>query len=239
MRKLLSILGLSAGLVFADPQFDVATIRPSDGGPGGFVPGVRNGRFRTTKSSLKTLIGFAYSIPEMQISGPDWIASQTFDLTATLPASAEPDQAPAMLRALLEERFHLRVHRESAEMSYYALGIAKGGFKLKPLQPGDPIPPVYGPGTPPSKGMTTLMNNGALADFAQSLARVMGRPVVDKTALAGRFFMFIRYAGPNATEPGPDILTAIQEQLGLKINAHKGPVEILKVDSLDKMPTDN
>lgn len=218
------------------PQFEVATIRLSAGGPGGFVPGVRNGRFGATNASLKALIGYAYSIPEMLISGPGWLDSQHFDVTATLPAGASQDQAALMLRALLEERFHLKSHRENVEMNQYILGIGKNGPKFKELIPGEPIPhPDFGPGTPP----TTLMVNGTLADFADSLGRTIGRPVIDKTALTGRFHLIIRYAGRNATTPGPDILTAVREQLGLKLEARKGPVEILKIDSVDKTPTEN
>lgn len=215
--------------------FEVATIRPSAGGPGGFVPGVHNGRFTTTICSLGSLIGFAFSIPEVQIHGPAWL-SQTFDVTATLPAGAAPDQAPGMLRSLLEERFHLRVHRESTEMSYYALEIVKGGFKLRPRQPDDPIPSMYGPGT---VGTATLMTNAGVAEFAQSLARVVGRPVLDKTELAGRYFLWIRYSGPNAKDSGPDVFTALQEQLGLRLASRRGPVSILVVDSVDRTPTDN
>ncbi len=238
MRKTCIILVLAAaGLAFgAEPQFEVATIRPSDGGPGGFVPGARNGRFSTTKSSLKTLIGYAYAVPEIQISGPDWIAAESFDITATLPSGADPEQAASMLRVLLEERFHLKTHRESVEMNYYALAIGKNGTKLKELIPGEPIPaPKFGPDRPPS----TLMTNGTVADFAAFLAKTMGRPILEKTGLTGRFHILIQYTPPASAEPGPDIFTAVQEQLGLKLEPQKGPVEILKVDSADKVPTDN
>jgi len=237
MSKTCIFLVLAAVVAFAaDPQFEVATIRPSAGGPGGFAPGVRNGRFYTTESSLKTLIGYAYLIPDIQISGPGWIDSQFFDITATLPAGSTPDQAPPMLRALLEERFHLKSHREMVEMNYYALTIGKDGTKLKELIPGEPIPtPKFGPDRPPS----TLMTNGTVADFAAFLAKTMGRPILDKTGLAGRFHILLQYTPPSSTLPGPDILTAMQEQLGLKLEAQKGPVDILKVDSADKAPTDN
>jgi uncharacterized protein (TIGR03435 family) len=237
MSKLSLLLALAAGLAFAaEPQFEVATIRPSVGGPGGWVPGIRNGRFSTTAFPFKALIGYAYSIPEIQISGPDWLTAESFDITATLPAGAEPDQAPLMLRALLEERFHIKTHREMIEMNYYALTIGKNGTKLKPLVPGEPIPtPKFGPDRPPS----TLMTNGTMGDFAAFLAKTMGRPVVDKTELTGRFHILLQYTPPSSTLPGPDILTAIQEELGLKLESQKGPVEILKVDSADKVPTEN
>jgi uncharacterized protein (TIGR03435 family) len=237
MRKPSLLLLLTASLAFAaDAHFEVATIRPSTGGPGGWVPGIRNGRFTTTNSSLKALIGYAYAIPEMQISGLDWLGSESFDITATLPSGVEPDQAPLMLRALLEDRFHMKTHRETIEMNYYALSIGKNGTKLKELIPGEPIPaPKFGPDHPPS----TLMTNGTIAEFAAFLAKTMGRPIVDKTGLPGRFHILLQYTPPSDTLPGPDILTAMQEQLGLKLEAQKGSVEILKVDSADKVPTDN
>jgi uncharacterized protein (TIGR03435 family) len=237
MSKTCIFLVLAAVVAFAaDPQFEVATIRPATGAPGGWVPGFRSGRFYTTESSLKTLIGYAYSIPAIQISGPGWIDSQFFDITATLPAGSTPDRAPAMLQALLADRFHVRVHRETADMNHYVLTIGKSGSKLLEIKPGDPVPSPapFGPGPP-----SIYMTNGTVADFAQGLARMLGRPVVEKTGLAGRFHIMIRYAKPNATEPGPDLLTAVQEQLGLKLEAQKGPVEILKVDSADKAPTGN
>jgi uncharacterized protein (TIGR03435 family) len=232
-----SFLVLAAGVALAQQlEFEVATIRPSAGGPGSSVPGLRNGRFSATNASLKALISYAYSMPEMLISGPAWLDSQRFDIAATLPAGGTQDQATPMLQALLEERFHLKVHRENVEMNHYVLTIGKNGPKFKELVPGEPVPPPdFGPGSPSS----TQMTNGTISDFADRLGRIMGRPVIDNTTLTGRFHLVIQYAGPNATTPGPDILTAVQEQLGLKVEAQKGPVEILKVDSADKTPTEN
>ncbi len=229
------LLLLAAGLAFAaDPEFEVASIRPATGTPGGWLPGIRNGRFYTTESSLKTLIGYAYSTPEIQISAPGWIDSEFFDITANLPVGAPAEQATLMLRTLLDQRFHLKAHREMVEMNYHALTVGKSGSKLKPLIPGEPIPPPKsGPDAPPST-LSTLMTNGIVAEFASFWARTMGRPILDKTGIAGRVHILIQYAPPASTRPGPDILTAIQEQLGLKLESQKGPVEILKVDSADR-----
>jgi uncharacterized protein (TIGR03435 family) len=143
-----------------------------------------------------------------------------------------------MLRALLEDRFHLQTHRASQEMNYYSLTIGKSGSKLKELRPGDPVPaPSFGPGTPSSM----MMTNGSVARFAASLARNLGRPVIDRTGLSGNFHIMLAFTPATSLsgDPGPDIFTAIQEQLGLKLEPQKGPVDILKVDRADKTPTEN
>jgi len=222
-------------LIAADPQFDVATVKENrSGSPGSAGPSARNGRFTGQNNSLKALISVAFAVPEFQVTGPDWLESQHFDIAATVPEGAQSAQIAPMLRALLEERFHLQTHRETVEMSYYALVVGKGGPKIKPIVPGEPIPP------PPSpKGMAVQMTNGTLQDFGEFLARSQGRPVLDKTGLPGRYHIVIAYATEHSTEPGPDIFTAIQEQLGLKLESQKGPIDVIKVDRADKVPTEN
>jgi len=228
------IAGCACALA-ADPQFDAATIKaepPAISG-GSVAPGVRGGRFGEKNESLRALIAYAYAIPRFQVAGPDWLDSARFDIEARMPDGALPEEAPAMLRALLAERFHLKTHRESTEMSYYALVVAKGGFKLKEFKPGDPAPKLtFLPGG------ASMMTNGEVQKFAGALAGAAGRPVIDKTGLTGTYFMFVSYS-PSGGEIGPDLFTAIQEQLGLKLEPQKGPVEILKVDRVDKTPVEN
>jgi len=234
-RAVLFLLPVSV-LIAADPQFEVATVKPNlSGSAGSGGPGARNGRFTGQNNSLKTLISVAFAVPEFEVTGPDWLESQHFDVTATLPQGVQPDQIAPMLRALLEQRFHLQTHRETVEMSYYALIINKGGPKIKPIVPGEPLPP------PPSpKGLAVQMTNGTVQDFGESLARhQVDRPVLDKTGLTGRYHIVITYATEHSTEPGPDIVTAIQEQLGLKLESQKGPIEVIKVDHADKTPVEN
>jgi uncharacterized protein (TIGR03435 family) len=242
-RTSLLLVFAIAGLAFAaEPQFEVATIKLNDHSDPrtGSGPGVRNGRFNAGNLTLKKLISYAYDVPEFQMKGPSWLESEHFDVTAKMPDGSPDAQAKPMLRTLLEERFHLRTHRETAEMNFYALVVGKGGSKLKEVQAGEQ---VKFPQVPPTSAM--MMTTGPLSDFAAHLAPMVGRPVVDKTGMPGTFRVFLIYASNraaaagDASDPGPDVFTAVQDQLGLKLEPQKGPVETMVVDGADKLPEEN
>jgi uncharacterized protein (TIGR03435 family) len=239
---LLCAFALAASAQTARPEFEVATVKLNDHSDPrmGSGPSVRNGRFTAGNLTLKRLVSYGYDLPEFQLKGPAWLESEHFDVAAKMPDGSPDAQAKPMLRTLLEDRFHLKSHRETAEMSYYALVVAKGGSKIKELRDGEPIPP---PNFPP--GAAAMMTNGTLASFAGQLAPVAGRPVLDKTGMTGRFHIFVTYASAraaaagDASDPGPDLFTAIQDQLGLKLEPQKGPVEFLVIDSAEKIPEEN
>jgi uncharacterized protein (TIGR03435 family) len=246
--RLFCVVAVAASAQTARPAFEVATVKPSQAnniGPYGLHvrsvgPGLRNGKVTAENVTLTTLIGSAYGVPEFQIQGPDWLGSERFDVNAKIPEGTPPDQAMPMLRTLLEERFHLQTHREMAQMNVYALVVGKSGSKIKEFRAGEAVKPPNAP-----DGSMMMMVNGTLDKFAAQLSPRVGRPVVDKTGMAGTFMVFLTYSSGGGTsvdvpsDSGPDIANAIQEQLGLKLEPQKGPVEILKVDRAEKVPEQN
>jgi uncharacterized protein (TIGR03435 family) len=196
----------------------------------------------------------AYRVKDHQISGPDWLASQRFDIVAKLPEGASREQVPEMLQSLLVERFKLALHRDKKEHTAYALVVGKNGPKLHPSEGG-----AAGPGGTIKIGRGHLeVNKTTVSNFADMLSRLVDRPVLDMTELQGRFDFTLDFApegmktfgmimgapaekpAESASEPsGPSIFTAVQEQLGLKLEARKAPVEILVIDHIEKVPTEN
>jgi uncharacterized protein (TIGR03435 family) len=221
--------------------FEVASVKPNTSGSGSSRTSGTTGQLTITNRSLKELIAMAYSVQDFQLAGPEWLGSVKFDIVAKIPAGARRDQNPAMMQALLAERFHLAVHRESKEMPAYALVVGKSGPKLQQVEPGG----------------TNMNNNGnnnsrqitaervSMAALAETLARIVEHPVVDRTALQGVYKLKLEYAPDNAKSDGPDgaagpsIYTALQEQLGLKLQTQKLPVEIVVVDRVERVPTEN
>ena len=189
-------------------------------------------------------------------------AGEGFTPPAAPPDPNTPDPMAIRLQSLLEDRFHLKIHHETKDLPIYELSISRGGSKMKlsedqsiPL-PGQPAPPPQ-PGTVPRGGLRR--NPGAMTAaavpvsfLAMSLSQQLGRPVVDKTGLQGLYDFRLQWTpdpqpaagrdagapGPPAIQDGPSIFTALQEQLGLKLDSAKGPVDIIVVDSVQK-PTEN
>jgi uncharacterized protein (TIGR03435 family) len=253
----LSSCGMFAQAPAARPAFDsfeVATIKPvaSTAKSPRFITMQGSNRFVEKDYTLKLLIAAAYNLNPRTISGgPGWLDSDHYDITALTPGEVVPtrDEQMAMLRSLLTERFKLTFHREQKEFSIFALEVAKGGSKLKETaaSPGDPsklVSIVY-----PQK-MVMPGRNATMAEFCSTLQRaVLDRPVVDKTGLAGRFDFDLEWA-PDETQfggevkaasddaPSPHLFAAVQEQLGLRLVAAKGPVEALVVDKVER-PSEN
>jgi len=191
--------------------------------------------FVARNMTLKILIQLAYGIDANKIVGiPEWMNSQGYDITAKAEGGAglSYQQLQAPLQQLLAERFHLAVHRDSKEMNGFALVVAKGGPKLEATKGVD--------GTPTMTRSEVRMQNMTLATFALLLGRPVDRPVVDRTGLTGKYDIDLKFAPINATDSQlPSIFTALQEQLGLKLEAEKQPVETLVIDHVDKVPTEN
>ncbi len=261
-------------------EFEVATVRPAApltpgnlpprSGPGTSDPERVNYRYRT----MKTLLMTAYGMPVNQVIGPPWIDSprDLFDITAKVPPGATQEQVNVMLQNLLAGRFNLVVHRETRELPFYELTVAKNGLKMKPYVE-DPNGPKFEPGKitldknggpmPPPGGLMITMSSGKRRIVASkqrvggtpglvaTLQPQLGRPVVDKTGLDGYYDYTLEFSleGASAAVPGqqqtssdsdaPDLGTAVEEQLGLKLTAKKGPVEVLVVDSGNETPTEN
>jgi uncharacterized protein (TIGR03435 family) len=250
----LSTLGLVAQSPAPRPKFDtfeVATVKPAEPGvnSGRYIVMRSNNRFVEINYSLKLLIAAAYDLNPKTISGgPDWVESAFFDITAVTPGDVRPshDEQMAMLRALLADRFQLAFHREPKDFSVYALELAKGGPKLKPTAaaPGDPT--VVGPGVLYPQRIVLPARNATMTDFTSLLQRaILDRPVVDKTGLIGKFDFDLEWApdetqfgggvpAPSTDTPAAPLFTAIQQQLGLRLEATRGTVSALVVDKAER-----
>src|SRR5260370_8355996 len=135
----------------ARPEFEVASIKPSapaQMGQGGAGVHIDGAQLRCSTLSLRDYIGVAYRLRNYQISGPDWLPNEKFDISATLPAGVPRDKVPEMMQALLEDRFQMKIHRETKDFPVYVLSVAKLGPKMKELSP-DPLHPTVNL-TPPA-----------------------------------------------------------------------------------------
>lgn len=321
MRKYL-LLGVAATIAALgqQPTFEVASIRsaaqitPDMIASGKLHIGMKidAGRVDIDFASLRDLVMQAYAVKPFQVSGPEWMAAQRFDISAKMPDGASKEQVPAMLRALLEDRFKLVAHRESRELPVYSLEVSKNGPKFKeapapvaaPPEPEGKADMVIGAGDQQVRinhdsggpGGTQTMSissaetgtmkvtmgaNGqihmemermTMATLAQTLTPMLDRPVVDHTELKGAFTIALDLSiqdmmqmartagiggagappisgapgGPGApagvvaaSDPsGGSIFISVQ-QLGLKLEKQKAPVETIVVDSAEKVPTEN
>ena len=242
----------------AKPQFEVATIKPSDPSRPGFGINVdRSGQLHTLNTNLSELIKFAYDVHPKQIVGaPAWVDSEKFDLLAKpdLPGLPSVNQMKAMMQKLIEDRFSLKFHHEKKELSVYAITVAKGGEKIKKNET-NPVP-IPGFGGRPQSGFN--VRNGTIAEFASVMqSQFMEQPVVDQTGLGDTRYDFILkwtpdpsqsagFGGAPAAAPAPvpdadappDLFLAMQQQLGLKMGTTKAAVDVMVIDKVDK-PSEN
>jgi uncharacterized protein (TIGR03435 family) len=220
----------------APEKFEVASIKliPADQ-TGTFSMSPWGGATFTARNiSMSNLIELAFGVTDKQIANIDSLGHDLYNV------SAQPEnggaltyqRAQPMLRALLEERFKLTAHRETKDVPGYVLTVAKGGPKLKPGS------------TTAGQGMILagrLINpNATISDLIFLLAHPVGKPIIDKTNLSGAFKIDLKFAPDgDAASTLPSIFTAIQEQLGLKLEAQKVPFETLVIDHCDHIPTQN
>ncbi len=214
--------------------FEVASVKHVETPPGGYHSSMNldPGRLTCSNVSLRKLIVNAYGIKDFQLVGPDWLASELYDIVATLPAGATGAQALPMMQTLLADRFHLASHRETREIPAYGLVVGKNGTSLKPVEFGRSS-------TSASPGHLTA-NKIPMDKLADFLARQVDRPVLDMTNLKGVFDFTLEWSTDEANpEAGPPIFAALQQQLGLKLEARKTPIETFVVDRVEKTPTGN
>ena len=238
------ILVLSAAAL----TFEVASIKPAPPQPADSVStriSIDAARVIFTNVTLKNVIGEAYKVQQYQITGPALLGSRRFDIAAKIPADVPKNQVPQMLQALLADRFKLAVHRETKVLPVYTLTVGKKGAKLQTAESATGIS---------SDSNRTGMHVDArvsILSFAEFLSVRLGRPVLDRTGLSGTFDIKVDWAPDPVTQPspsgketppdpaaGPSVFTALQQQLGLKLEAAKGPVEILVVDHAEE-PSEN
>jgi uncharacterized protein (TIGR03435 family) len=226
------------------PEFEVATVKSSPPPSGDTfninLGTVRNGRLTMTNVSLSDCIKFAYGIvSDDQLSGPDWIKSKEvrFDIVAQAPSDIPRDRILLMLRPLLAERLKLALHHEQKDLSYLGLIVGKNGPKIQPAKPG------AAPGNSTVRGRI-LANQMPLSVLATLLSRFERETVVDLTGLSGEFGFKLEWTPDDSLAPpdgaaAPSLFTAVQEQLGLKLESRKGPLDVLVVDHAEKVPSEN
>jgi uncharacterized protein (TIGR03435 family) len=265
-------------------EFEVATIKPSAGQADRANVGVRisGSQVRIADLTLKDYIGLAYGIRSGQVTGPDWVGQERFDISAKFPDDVKTGDLALMLQTLLADRFQLVVHREAKDLPVYELAVAKSGLKLREAVPDANAVPVR-PGTTnvaasgSAAGVDMDLGGGAsfslannkleirkmtMASMADSLTRLVDRPVIDKTGLAGIYDLTLEFTPEDYTglmvrgglNAGvvlpPQALRALDvasanpfaiplENYGLTLESRRAPVDLVVVDSMQKTPKDN
>jgi uncharacterized protein (TIGR03435 family) len=235
-------------MVNPDPKFEVATIKPTPPDFQGRFITIKGRTMVTGNTTLERLITFAYNLHPQQIIGaPKWVADTPYDIQGQPEGEGQPSdqQWRTMLKKLMADRFQLTFHQEKRELPAYVLTALPGGHKMN-KSGGDPngLPGMFFRGLGNLPAINANMN-----DFANLLqGTVLDRPVVDKTGIAGRFDFTIRwtpdetqFAGrggqappaPAGQDPPPGLFTAIQEQLGLKLESTRAPVEVFVIDKVE------
>jgi uncharacterized protein (TIGR03435 family) len=224
--------------------FEVASVKHVTSGPNpGDIP--RNmdtnpGHFAMYNVPLRFVISWAYNLKDYEISGPDWIkGEERYDIVAKADGPVSAEAIRSMVQALIDERFQMKSHTEKKELSCFVLIPGKGAAKLKETA-GDGQPSINGGPT------AVTFHNQPVSRFTFMLTRRLDRPVLDMTGLKGTYDFTIDLSGlgfggnpPPAESTGPSIFSAVQSDLGLKLEARKQPIDILIIDSVQKMPVGN
>ncbi len=240
-----ALLSLTILSVAQTPRlaFEVASIKPHRGEVlFSADPAVRGSRVIGTASTLADMITVAYGVRYDQIAnGPGWINKDRFDIEAKAPGDVPPtaEQARLMMQNLLAERFQLRLHRETRDLPVYALVVGKNGAKLK-ISDADAHEGGVVQGT--ANGLHMETKKGSMERLARQLSSSAGRPVIDNTGLAGTYEYTLDWFPAN-TIPAPEltvpsVFIAVQEQLGLRLEATTASQEVLVIDHAEK-PSEN
>lgn len=287
--RTISLIAIFASSLLAQapskPQFEVASVRPAQPmGTERVDVGVHvdGAQVRMVSLPMRDYIARAYRMKLYQVTGPEWLTSERFDVNAKLPAGSTPDQIPEMLQSLLEDRFQIKLHREKKELPIYAVMIGKPPLKIQEAAP-DPNAPVAPKGTAnvvatgSAAGVSVDLGNGSYYTFnngkfeirkvtmdmlARQLERYVDRPILDMTDLKGTYdlsfsvttedyqAMLIHAAVNSGMMLPPQVLRLMDnssiaslmdglQQLGLKLDARKAPLDVLIIDQLSKTPTEN
>jgi uncharacterized protein (TIGR03435 family) len=235
-------------------KFEVASLKPSQpGGRGGIRPAPGGERYLATNVPLKLLITVAYRVkPDQVLGGPDWINTDTYDMNAKAERPSTAEELHLMLQDLLADRFKLKFHKETKELPIYVLTVDKSGSKLKPHEASSAGDPWIDQTVEQLLHVTWNGRFVPMDYLAWRLGQILDRPVVDQTRLKGGYdfeMKFTREPPPGMPEgalingvavdtSGARIFEALQKQLGLKLEAQKGPVDILVIDHAEK-PIEN
>jgi len=228
-------------------SFEVASVKPASEctydrmfGPGQVVLNV----------PLSPILITAFKVSKDQIIGPSWLESDCFEIVAKLPEGSTPDQIPAMLLDLLKERFKMSTHKESRPSTIYALVVDKGGPKIKAAAENSTFM-----GKAPRNAIAVGRGGGSIKGIMtmEMLAKALSNqgygPIMDATGLKGEYEISLSWAADRgmaqtppsdaASTPRADLLTALRESLGLKLEPRKGATDVLVIDHIERVPTEN
>jgi len=239
----------------ANPAFEVATIKPSDPNSQGQIVTLRGAEVITTNVTVHALINLAYWLHPKQVTGgPAWMESEKYDMVGKPDAPGQPnvDQMKMMIQKLLADRFQLKFHFEKRDLSAYAVSITKGGAKIIKSQDDPKGLPGFYFGRAAS-GTTLTFRNSPMSQVTAILQNFLDKPVVDQSGLAERYDFTVSFtldaaqavrlggaptSAPDNPDAAPDVFAAFQQQLGLKLESTKAPVDVMVVDKLEK-PSEN
>lgn len=264
MRRLILPVLLSAVVSAQPPSFDVVSIKPNKSGSLSMSVGVRSGRFNAVNATALTLVQNAYSQQTFHIFGaPGWMDAERYDVSATITPVVTPtrEQFQAMMRTMLADRFKLVARVETREMPAYVMTFARSDRKLGPrIRPWDVDcravwsgeiknpPPSSVPGIPPCGGRggagLHAQSGQNMEGLARSLESYLSAKVIEQTELKGQWEIHLQWdAGQPRIDGGQpsefgSLFTALQEQLGLKLDARRLPVEVLVIDKVER-PSEN
>jgi uncharacterized protein (TIGR03435 family) len=221
------------------PRFEVASIKLNTSNDTGSRNDFNGASVVFRNYILGGILQTAFNVDRLVVEAPDWLYGERFDITAKVAdEKASLDARRQMLQALLIDRFGLAVHRETKIRAGFGLVVPKNGPKIQPVED------VGGHNNDNRPGKMQRLRT-TIGDFASALSYTLRQPVVDETHMQGRYNILLTYAPdlspdtPPAANDGPSIFTALEEQLGLKLEPRKVPVDILVVDRCQKMPTEN
>ena len=225
----------------ADPGWEVVTVRPSDPNTSQATFDVRGRHIIIGSRTVETMLLLAYGLQKNQIvGGPDWIRTERFDADGIPNVEGQPSlqQFRNMLRKLLAERFGLVTHMEQRELSVYAITIAKGGPRMTQSK-ADPNALQSDSDKQDGGQRSIQMSNATMAGFALELLYNTDKPVVDRTSLTGRYDFTLKWTFDDSKVPtdgsaAPGLFTAIQEQMGLKLEAVKTMTNVMLIDKVER-----
>jgi len=262
-KSLAAGMALAAGAAWgqtgAPRSFEVASVKAASTPPPRWRaarPGAD--RIEWQYVTLWYCVSYAYGVHSYQMAGPDWLKQLHYEIAAKGPAGTTREQLPEMMRTLLAERFRMQVHHETREIAALELAAGKDGPKLKASAP-EVTDAQVNMSEPPEGGERMEVKGGTMTTLVNTLTGLLGRPVVDRTGLAGRYDFVLEFsrdqtAGSGAgggyneppafpppapgAEPGVSIYTSIQ-RLGLRLDGHKLPLDVVVVDRAEKTPVEN
>lgn len=247
-------LALNASALFAQTPaaFDVASIRPSQGGDRaanmqaalGHAARISPDGVILRNVTLRTLTSWAYHVLEFQVTGPDWAGVNRFDVSAKAAGPVSEDELRTMMQALLADRFKMSIHRDTKETSAYVLQVAKGGLKIK-----ESTSEGEADIQPNQQRMSVSIQRTGMPELVAILGNVFRAPIVDQTGIKGRYDATIDVAkymadmrpseGGAPPDPIAIVTRGLQEEFGIKVEAKKMPVDFVVIDRADKTPVAN